>query len=294
MKGEQPTTTRLLLPALCLGFAAPAAAQIRFADIASSAGVHHVVRNSESPDRYQIEPMIAGVALFDYDNDGRLDLYFCNGARVPGLEKSDASFSNRLYRNGPGLEFKDVSERAGVAGAGFSMGVAAGDYDNDGWTDLYVTGVNRNILYRNRGDGTFEDVTSHAGVSGELTGHGKAWAVGAGWFDYDNDGNLDLFVVNYCVWSVEKDRRCGAPKAGYRTYCHPDMYASPTTTPTGGWTSSSRTTRGATSSSATAATAASRRSGSTRGSATSTRGGPSREWGPTSGTTTATGGPTSS
>jgi len=207
-----------------LALAAPAAAQIRFEDVAARAGVRHVVRNSETPRRYQIEPMIAGVALLDYDNDGRLDVFFGNGATIPGLEKSDASFSNRLYRNGPGLVFEDVTARAGVGGAGYSMGAAAGDYDNDGWTDLYVTGVNRNALYRNRGDGTFADVTASAGVSGVIAGRGKVWSVGAGWFDYDNDGDLDLFVVNYCVWSLDKDVVCGAPKEGYRTYCHPDAY----------------------------------------------------------------------
>jgi hypothetical protein len=216
--------TKALLLAAGVALAAPAAAQIRFEDVAARTGVHHVVRNSETKERYQIEPMIAGVALFDYDNDGRLDIYFCNGATIPGLEKTDGSFSNRLYRNGPGLRFEDVTARAGVAGAGYSMGVAAGDYDNDGWTDLYVTGVNRNILYRNRGDGTFEDVTASAGVAGELPGRGKAWSVGAGWFDYDRDGDLDLFVVNYCAWSIGKDKVCGAPKEGYRAYCHPDVY----------------------------------------------------------------------
>jgi hypothetical protein len=212
----------LLLPALGLGAEPPEG--IRFEDVASRAGLRHVVRNSETPERYQIEPMIAGVALFDADGDGRLDVYVCNGASIPGLEKTDQSFSNRLFRNRGGLAFEDVTEAAGVAGVGYSMGVAAGDYDNDGHVDLYVTGVNRNTLYHNRGDGTFEDVTARAGVEGELEGHGKAWAVGAGWLDHDHDGDLDLFVVNYCVWSVEKDSRCGAPKEGYRTYCHPDMY----------------------------------------------------------------------
>jgi hypothetical protein len=213
----------VLLP-LWVTLASPAAAQIRFVDVASRAGVDHVVRNSETPDRFQIEPMIAGVALFDADGDGRLDIYVCNGATIPGLEKDDESFSNRLYLNRGDLVFEDVTGAAGVAGAGYSMGAAAGDYDNDGDVDLYVTGVNHNLLYRNRGDGTFEDATSGAGVGGDLEGYGKAWAVGAGWLDYDHDGDLDLFVVNYCVWSVDKDHRCGAPKPGYRTYCHPDMY----------------------------------------------------------------------
>jgi len=218
------TATKALLLAACLGLAPRAAAQIRFTDIAARAGVEHVVRNSETPNRYQIEPMIAGVALFDYDNDGRLDLYLCNGATIPGLEKSDERFSNRLYRNHPGLIFEDVTNRAGVRSAGYSMGVAAGDYDRDGWTDLYVTGVNRNILYRNKGDGSFEDVTASTGVAGEVAGRGKVWSVGAGFVDYDNDGDLDLLVVNYCVWSPAMEKRCGAPADGYRTYCHPDTY----------------------------------------------------------------------
>jgi enediyne biosynthesis protein E4 len=218
------TATRALLLAACLGLAPRAAAQIRFTDIAARAGVDHVVRNSETPNRYQIEPMIAGVALFDYDNDGRLDIYLCNGAEIPGLEKSDARFSNRLYRNRPGLVFEDVTDRAGVRGAGYSMGAAAGDYDGDGWADLYVTGVNKNILYRNKGDGSFEDVTASAGVAGELAGRGKLWSVGAGFIDYDNDGDLDLLVVNYCAWSLGKDQRCGVLKDGYRTYCHPDLF----------------------------------------------------------------------
>ena len=218
------TTTKVLLLAAGVALGDPAAAQIRFDDIAARAGVDHVVRNSETPERYQIEPMIAGVALLDYDGDGRLDVFFCNGATIPGLEKADGSFSNRLYRNRPGLVFEDVTARAGLSGAGYSMGAAAGDFDNDGWTDLYVTGVNRNSLYRNRGDGTFEDVTASAGVAGEVSGRGKVWSVGAGWFDFDRDGDLDLFVVNYCVWSFAADKACGAPKEGYRTYCHPDAF----------------------------------------------------------------------
>jgi len=219
------TSTRILVPLLlCLGGASLAGAQIRFEDVAPGSGLDHVVRNSETPDRYQIEPMIAGVALLDYDDDGLLDVYVCNGATIPGLEKAGEAYWNRLYRNRGRLAFEDVTAAAGVAGSGYSMGVAAGDYDNDGRVDLYVTGVNNNTLFRNRGDGTFEDVTARSGTAGEVEGHGKAWAVGAGWIDYDEDGDLDLFVVNYCVWSLEEDQRCGAPKSGYRTYCHPDAY----------------------------------------------------------------------
>ena len=223
MPRRDPARRALPLAAI-LALAAPAPAQIRFEDAAARAGLVHVVRNSESARRYQVEPMIAGVALLDFDGDGRLDVYLCNGATLPGLEKADRSYSNRLYNNRPGLVFEDVTEHAGLAGAGYSMGVASADYDNDGWPDLYVTGVNRNTLYRNRHDGTFEDATATAGVAGVLSGHGKAWSVGAGFFDYDVDGDLDLFVVNYCAWSPAAEKACGASKEGYRTYCHPDLY----------------------------------------------------------------------
>ena len=133
-----------------------------------------------------IETMPGGIAVFDYNGDGLPDIYFTNGADVPSLEKTSPKFWNRLYRNDGNFHFTDVTEQAGVAGKGYSMGVAAGDYDNDGHPDLFVAGVNRNILYHNRGDGTFEDVTDKAGIQS-----GK-WAVAAGWFDYDNDGKLDL------------------------------------------------------------------------------------------------------
>ena len=161
-----------------------------------------VLKNSVSPQRYSIETMTGGVAVFDYNNDGFLDIFFTNGAEIPSLKKSDPSFYNRLFRNNGDGTFTDVTEKAGLAGVGYSMGVAAGDYDNDGFVDLYVTGFNRNQLFHNNGDGTFTDVTEKAGVSGIVPRQGKPWSVAAGWIDYNNDGLLDLFVVNYLDYSI--------------------------------------------------------------------------------------------
>ena len=202
----------------------PLAGSVRFENIAASAGVKFTLRNSATPNKYQIEPMVAGVAVFDYNNDGLGDIYFVNGARIPGLAKTGAEYYNRLYRNNGDSTFTDVTERAGVKGEGYSMGVAAGDYDNDGWEDLYVVGVNRNLLFHNKGDGTFTDVTERAGLTGVDPRRGKTWSICAGWFDYDNDGWLDLFVVNYCVWGLDKDPFCGSKFTGIRAYCHPSKF----------------------------------------------------------------------
>ena len=202
-------------------FSAPAPDPIAFEDVASRAGIEFTLRNAATGDKHQIETMVSGVAVFDYDNDGWPDLYFVNGASQPKLEKNDPTYYNRLYRNKGDGTFSDVTLAAGVRGEGFAMGVAAADYDNDGATDLFLAGVNRNILYRNRGDGTFEDVTARAGLADEGSGR-KPWSVSAGWFDYDNDGLLDLFVVNYVVWTPEKDPPCTIGKV--RTYCHPRYY----------------------------------------------------------------------
>ena len=203
----------------------PLAGSVRLENIAASAGVGFVLHNSATPFKYQIEPMVAGVAIFDYNNDGYEDIYFVNGAGIPELMKTGPEYYNRLYQNNGNGTFTDVTARAGVKGEGYSMGVAVGDYDNDGWEDLYVVGVNRNQLFHNNGDATFTDVTEAAGLKGLDPQRGKTWSICAGWFDYDNDGWLDLFVVNYCVWGLDKDPFCGSEFTGVRAYCHPSKFA---------------------------------------------------------------------
>jgi len=190
-------------------------APVRF----SASELPMIVRNGGTGEKHQVETMIAGVAVFDYDGDGWPDIYVCNGATLPDLVKADGSYLNRLFRNNRDGTFSDVTEKAGAGGRGYSMGVAVADYDNDGQPDLFVTGVRGNVLYRNRGDGTFEDVTAKAGLDGD---HG--WAVAAGWFDYDNDGYLDLFVVRYVAWDPATEPYCGLRLPGYRNYCHPKYY----------------------------------------------------------------------
>ncbi len=195
--------------------------RIGFENRQEQSGVTFVLNNGTTEDKPIIDSTLGGVALLDYDNDGYLDIFFTNGASIPGLSKSNPAFSNRLYHNNHDGTFTDVTEQAGVAGAGYSMGAAAADYDNDGWTDLYVTGVNRNVLYHNNKDGTFTDVTQKAGVTG-TSGGKKLWSVAAAWVDYDNDGLLDLFVTNYLAWSPENSRVCGPP--GKRLSCPPSLY----------------------------------------------------------------------
>jgi hypothetical protein len=195
---------------------------IEFEDITAKAGLDFTLRNGAGGHYYQPEIMTGGVAAIDYNNDGCMDIFFVNGAALPSLVKTGPEYSNRLYRNNCDSTFTDVTESAKVGGEGYSMGVAVGDFDNDGFPDLFVTGVHGNTLYRNRGDGTFEEVTRKAGVGATDPKYGRMWAVSAGWLDYDNDGWLDLFVTNYVAWDPAADAGCRV--AGNPIYCHPRVY----------------------------------------------------------------------
>jgi len=197
---------------------------IRFDEIAARSGLSFTTAASPTPNKNQVETMVAGVALLDYDGDGYLDVYLVNGAAIPSLKKESPAYWNRLFHNNHDGTFTDVTEKAGVAGAGYGMGVAVGDYDNDGWPDLFVANVTVNQLFHNNGDGTFTDVTANAGLEGATLDGKKMWSAGAGWFDYNNDGLLDLFVVNYCKWEVNHDPYCTIG-GGARGYCHPQYYA---------------------------------------------------------------------
>jgi hypothetical protein len=197
---------------------------VTFADVTAQSGINFRHSASATSQKYLPETMGGGVALFDYDGDGRLDLFFTNGARISdpmpkgaAPDKREAKFWNRLYHQKADGTFEDVTERAGLRGEGYSMGAAAGDFDGDGRADLYVAGYDAGRLYRNRGDGTFEDVTIK--LKAEVNG----WGTSAGWFDYDGDGRLDLFVARYMDWDFERGALyCGTPQV--RAYCHPDNF----------------------------------------------------------------------
>jgi enediyne biosynthesis protein E4 len=196
----------------------------KFVDITAHSGVRFHQESSPTSKKYLLETMGSGVALFDYDNDGRLDIFLENGAQledpmpVGGIPHKDGpKYWDRLFHQKADSTFEDVTEKAGVKGLGYSTGVAVGDYDNDGNEDLYVTGYGRNILYHNNGDGTFSDVSEQAGVSG------SGWSTSAAWVDYDNDGRLDLVVARYMEFNFT-DLFCGEHREGFRSYCHPDLF----------------------------------------------------------------------
>ena len=196
-----------------------AAPRVTFTDVASAAGITFVHDRAASPEKYLIETMGSGGGWIDYDQNGLLDLYLANGAATR-VYTPKASLRSALYRNNGDGTFTDVTAKAGVgAEALFAMGVAVGDYDNDGFPDLLVLGYDRCILYHNTGDGTFTDVTAHAGVQNP-----GLWASSAAWFDYDNDGRLDLVIANYVDWSPEHNFYCGDRGPGMRSYCHPDDF----------------------------------------------------------------------
>ncbi len=195
---------------------------IAFEEISHAARVDFVSNSSPTLLKHQPEPMVAGVAVFDYDGDGFPDLYFVNGAGMPSLVKTGPEFHNRLFHNNHNLTFTDVTAKAGVAGAGYGMGAAVGDFDNDGRPDLFVTNVNANQLFHNNGDGTFTDVTAKAGVGGGVYEGRKMWSTGAAWIDYNNDGKLDLFVANYCQWDPDHEPVCQIN--GVRASCNPRLY----------------------------------------------------------------------
>ena len=196
----------------------------KFIETSSALGINFRNMASHTSKKYLIETMGAGVALFDYDNDGRLDIFVVNGAPLPDQTpkgsiplKTGPQYWNRLYHQKPDGTFEDVTEKAGLEGVGYGMGVAVGDYDNDGNEDLYVTAYGGNKLYHNNGDGTFTDVTEKAGVGG------SGWSTSAAWVDLDGDGFLDLVVLRYLVWDFD-DIWCGEHQEGYRAYCHPDYF----------------------------------------------------------------------
>jgi hypothetical protein len=192
---------------------------VRYIDVAGSAGISFQHDNAASPEKYLIETMGSGCGWIDYDQNGLLDLYLVNGASTR-LYAPKHPLRSALYRNNGDGTFTDVTIKAGVGAEGlFGMGVAVGDYDNDGFPDLLVLGYGRCILYHNNGNGTFTDVTERAGV-----GNIRRWGSSAAWFDYDNDGLLDLVIANYVDWSPERNFWCGDKGPGLRSYCHPDVY----------------------------------------------------------------------
>ncbi|HKS95745.1 MAG TPA: VCBS repeat-containing protein, partial [Terriglobia bacterium] len=197
----------------------PISIPVRFTDIARAAGLNFKQDATESDQKYYLETMGTGLGWIDYDQDGLMDLYFVQSAATDAYKPAHPLRSALFHNNGDGT-FTDVTEKAGVGAEGlYGQGVAVGDYDNDGYPDLYVTGYGRSILYHNNGNGTFTDVTDKAGVADKGN-----WATSAGWFDYDKDGYLDLVVCNYIEWSPANNIWCGEHRPGYRAYCHPDNY----------------------------------------------------------------------
>ena len=189
----------------------------QFIDVTQSSDIHFVHHTGASGQKYMVETMGSGAAFIDYDRDGYQDLFVVNSNVLPG-DTSSTRPTYKLYRNRGNGTFIDVTEKAGIGGSGYGMGVAVGDYDNDGWDDIFVTNWGSNILFHNNGNGTFTDVTLKAGFGG------RHWSTSAAFADYDNDGYLDLFVCNYVDFKLEENKWCGDRKPGYRSYCTPEVY----------------------------------------------------------------------
>ena len=199
-----------LTPYACvrrLGWASTDLGPIRMTNGAGASGLDFVLRNSAQGQKYQVETLPGGLGVIDFDNDGWPDIFCVNGAALPSMAKTGPEYWNRLYRNNRDGTFSDVTLKSGLMGRGYGMGVAVGDYNNDGYEDLFVAGVHGNQLYRNNGNGTFSDVTEQAGLN--LPAVRKFWSIAAAWIDYDNDGRLDLFISNYCNWDPGTDQVCG-------------------------------------------------------------------------------------
>lgn len=215
----------LLGAALCPwpGSTAQAPKRPVFTDIAGKSSFQYVSNNSFTGRKYFPQPMCGGVAIFDYNNDGLMDIFFTNGASLPEMKRTGPEFHNLLLRQKPGGTFEDVTAEAGLSGAelDFSFGVAAGDYDNDGYPDLFLANAGPNALYRNNRNGTFSNVTAEAGIGGKPA---NTLSVVAAWFDYDNDGLLDLIVSNYTFWTPKIDMRCTMGDKDF--YCDPRRYPS--------------------------------------------------------------------
>jgi hypothetical protein len=225
---RNPLTLSLLSSAVLLaglGLAGPLSAKQQ-----TSAPIRFELKNipfrldsSQTAAKNVPETMAGGVAVFDYNGDGRPDIFFTNGADIATLKKSSPKYSNRLFRNDGNGVFTDVTAEAGLAGIGFDDGAAVGDYDNDGYPDLFVAGVHGNTLYHNNGDGTFTNVTKKAGLDKwNDPDFGPLWAVAAAWVDVNNDGLLDLFVVNYLQWTYSDQPKCVIETVA--EYCHPRYY----------------------------------------------------------------------
>ena len=213
------TATHLLLFAGQVAKPQSTAIPVRYTDVRKEAGITFLQDATQTEEKYYLETMGTGVGWLDYDQDGLMDLFFVQSAPTD-IYNPPRLLRSALYHNNGDGTFTDVTEKAGVGGQGhYGQGVAIGDYDNDGYPDIYVTGYGRAILYHNNGDGTFTDVTAKAGVTNE-----GGWSTSAGWFDYDKDGWLDLVVTNYIEWSPKNNLYCGEHRPGYRSYCHPGNY----------------------------------------------------------------------